>query len=105
MDVTPDATDCLHTQGARGGQSGLTDVAGNTGDNTDTGVIDTNDVGAQSDESDSEPPTTHLTIDNVMQEVDIGTDCWTVEDSPGISADMVGIPTQMTALQTFVQER
>ena len=76
MDVTPDVTDCLHTQGARGGQSGLMDVAGNTGDNTDTGVIDTNDVGAQSDVSDSEPPTAHLTIDNVMHEVDISTYCW-----------------------------
>ena len=85
MDVTPDVTDCLHTQGARGGQSGLTDVAGNTGDNTDTGVIDTNDVGAQSDESDSEPPTAHLTIDSVMQEVDIGTYCWTVEDVVPVS--------------------
>ena len=85
MDVTPDVTDCLHTQGARGGQSGLTDVAGNTGDNTDTGVIDTNDLGAQSDESDSEPPTAHLTIDNVMHEVDIGTYCWAVEDVVPVS--------------------
>ena len=63
----------------------MTDVAVNTGDITDTGVIDTNDVGAQSDESNSEPPTAHLTIDNVMHEVDIGTYCWAVEDVVPVS--------------------